>query len=1029
MKLYRIYTFLLVLFLSALGSGVAWGQDAWPEQSGAWPYIGGNINGDEDGSKGDNNYYLGSGSNWGGLFANADTGGTLVFDDEGYIPKGGSGSPLYGTMRMVKDINLSATITIRRKASNNKPTQLVITNVSGRPLYIRNTSASTLSAMFRVEEGAYLALIGKPGAEIIIDAGANFTWTDNYPDNYTLTPGSGSKSINGGVIESRGTLILEHVIIQNANITKGDRGAIQISPWEKAIWQEDANGDGKKDNPKTQGSTHLKKCEITLCKSNKGSAINVNAETDCEGSTAENCAIHLNDVKIHKCYTSANESTWGGITRTVGTVVGSMYFKNLELSHCYAEEGCAGVYWNAAGHLKDDYSTDTKCIFRGNNKLHHNITAMEGGAMRIEMNMDFEGLTEVYNNYAHDIGGGIHVYGYAGGLLTEEVCSFIHDLNENLYVHDNEAKNYGGGIAIQYRDVFKLKSESAISTNINGARVENNKAGFHDTSGAGCGGGISFYEDSYDANKKDRKFTIEVNLNSGSVSNNKARVDGGGIYAISFDSSLKKYTAQVSLNSGSINNNVAENGNGGGIYIYDTDLTSKKGAEHRVDIDNNNAKKSGGGVYQHNANLTLQDVHVTNNTAAGSPEGSSPTAINDVGNGGGVFMDSGSFTMASGEVSNNKSTVAGGGIYVNNPSTTGNPMQVRFSGGDLISNKSYLGGGICVRGNVAFTMDNASFERNTATNGGGIFVTGGGKMTYSNGLIRYNTAVGSTDLKTAYGYGPFQNRGIGGGIYINTNSSLEFSESISEFGIYGNLADHGADDVFAAGSNTTIRLPRVQTMSLKGFSVPVPVGALYWVEDYVTEDEEYKKGLDKISDGSIEWHQPKRYRYCLANLEAEHIHKLVEPGDLERITLSTYLCLTLGYAFVYVTIEKSGMMPNENAMFNISRKNDNNTYQPYLNLVLSDLDKGTDGIRRKRVALTEGIWKIAEDPSWSWAYTIASPIFPSSDDPTVIADGVYERTIDMAMPKEDRIFRFSNTEDTPVLDLHYDETINENKFN
>ena len=142
-----------------------------------------------------------------------------------------------------------------------------------------------------------------------------------------------------------------------------------------------------------------------------------------------------------------------------------------------------------------------------------------------------------------------------------------------------------------------------------------------------------------------------------------------------------------------------------------------------------------------------------------------------------------------------------------------------------------------------------------------------------------------------------------------------------------------------------------------------PTSEIYWVEDYVTNDTRYKdKGSNMIGDDSD---TVRRYRNSLnASLS---IYKILDT-NFDAVK-NKYLCLSLGYKILYMTIKKIGLQDGESSIFNIYNMKDDKFYLS--TLLTGQKDKTKDGVSQK-VAVPEGKWKVVENGNWTWNYTQSS---------------------------------------------------------
>lgn len=602
---------------------------------------------------------------------------------------------------------------------------------------------------------------------------------------------------------------------------------------------------------------------------------------------------------------------------------GTFNFIKGELSQNRARRYGGGININESSVL----SISGECNIEGNIAGHGGGVSQESGACT--MTISNEGINisensavgcwishEVYKDkvlqsytleYKEGNGGGIFI---EKGTLTVSAGT----------ISNNTANGSGGGISLKSERLsdnitFNLSGTASIEGNVANA----DKANEGELDEGGNGGGIDISGVPNDATKT---VSIVANITGGVLKENEA--DNGGAISIYVDKSIN------SNNSASVTINVAGSS---------TDV-----------IQSNTATENGGGVMLENGKVIITKGSVSGNSAN---------------NGGGIAVTNGDVTIAEGDsrIEKNTALEKGGGLYVYNNSTSSSKT-ISFTGGNILENKSAngLGGGICADGLIDLTTTNTNVKNNAAKNGGGIYLSGGAVMTFNGGLICNNVAEGTP---VSGGTTAFQNdadnAGVGGGVYLASGTTLKFFEGVSKnaFGLYGNTASTAADDIFARGSNTSLQLPKVSGMALDGFDVPTT--ELYWVEDYVTADANYKQGtkVNSYADGSTDI---LRYRYALRNFR--DINK-IDFGDSEASkTYTSYVCLALGYEQYFVNLVKEGLEKDDSAIFNVLYKKDG-SYVPY-RTVLFHRDKSDEsGKATASVVLTAGDWKFVEDANWS----------------------------------------------------------------
>ncbi len=975
------------------------------------------------------------------------------------------------TVDLTGDINLTGQIRI------NDNCTLTINNNTGKVITIHDNVPSTAGQkrMFYVTAGnASTGLTpggklvingarvegGSRVGQIVLDGGAGFEWNES---TYKLehSANSAKRAMPGAAICSYGILELSDVTFQNMEFgePKGDDecfGAIALFPFGRLY-------------NNYQGPTTLNHCTFHKLKGYFGPAIIVCSHDKILDKDPERSLIKIDNTVFRNCHVVRRSGDWNsGVIRFRGECCSSLKMTSCQIVDNYAEGNCAGLFWNAMGH--DDTKCELDgCLFDGNWSEH------SGGGLRIEGTTYFvNNVTTVTNNISGNIGGGIHFRGYAFG--DSDVIHTINvDFNQNLLIKNNRAKD-GGGIGIEIPSECSMATGSTFNFNINGAVIDNNTAELKNDDSQGHGGGVfitnlcttheytinfnltrgsishntALYggalhlskvnikaaegaDNVVDMNYNDAILNGDgtyggdgggiylqegtVNLNVVNLQQNTAEVNGAGIYqskgSITLkDVNIKGNTASMNgggvylssgtftLNTAALADNYATQ-NGGGVYMDSGEMFLNDG-----NVMTNTAMRNGGGVYMASGRMTLNNASVIGNKAnvTGNLDNTYATGC-----GGGIYMQSGAFSMTSGEISRNTSRTSGGGIYIYNDGASKN---VAFSGGRIHSNVSFAGGGIAVNKNVVLTVSNSTFERNRATNGGGILVTGGASMTYSDGLIRNNQADGVGTGSTAYGKTVFENAGIGGGIYVGHNSSLNFSiGGTSPFGVYGNLASTGADDVFASGQSTNITLPKVISMTLQDFKVPVPANSLNWLEDYVKGDTSYEKGLKKMGTVYTSPASVHRYQESLVT-DGLNIYSLREE-DWTGGFNNKYLCLALGYPLIRITIKKTGLKDDENAIFKISH-HDGSVFKEFMKVILNaPADNDPAKVVSKQISLVEGTWKVEEMTGWSWSYTTTSP-----------ADTETGRTLRVDSTAEEKVFEFTNVhKGDSYVHLHSEATV------
>ena len=625
-----------------------------------------------------------------------------------------------------------------------------------------------------------------------------------------------------------------------------------------------------------------------------------------------------------------------------------------------------------------------------------NESVNDGGGVYINGGKFVQNAGAISTNISDADGGGVCIVN--GGTFTMSGGSITQNGKEGQTIHTQN----GGGVYLNGGN-FVLEN-GTISNNgalVNGGGVflTGDNCTYQlqkgDITGntAGYGGGVYLEKGLF-------KLGTAGNVLDGNISNNAAQF-GGGVYigsgstsSVSDDTSVEP-TEGFIMYGGMITGNSTSD-DGGGIYLNGGSFLMYNG-----DIISNSSLTDGGGVcIANNGNFTMNNGNITKN---GLKTG---TVVTE--NGGGVYLDGGSLTVNAGNISENSATASGGGVYISNGNVgmqTGkilsnscgeygggvyvyNPSgssskTVSVTGGSLLENTARYGGGICVDGLIELTIGNVEIAENTATNGGGVCLMNNADMTFGAGQIKNNKAVKSEGTQVYTDVTAFEKditavEGIGGGIYLNSNTTLEFSHA-TELGLFGNTADNGADEIFANGSGTSVILPDVTGMKLDGYP---GAGNLKWIEDYITNDTGYDLGTKLKGERWDEDRTNVRYRTAISNNDQDNIFNLDRgTTDNER---TRYICFALGYEIIYVTITRHGLASGESAVYTLS-KSDADESEEFSVILTGD---GQEYVSKK-VAVTAGTWSIRET-DWSWTYQVTDDNGAALTDRTITRNIAYE---------------------------------------
>lgn len=867
----------------------------------------------------------------------------------------------------VKEVVLTGDVMLRHSvfvglSNGNKPTTLIIKNGTDKEINFWDDldnpndgfGADQFMVLFSVWEGCTLIIDGDPDG----NGKGKIKFGGNANNRGLVT--------KYGFIESTGNLelkdvIIEHVKFDETNAKAGECSVLKIHPWYvlDSGWTYE------------QGYTKLTNCEIRNITMPGG----VGAVMYCylitqnkPNNTRERCTITMNNVSIHDVSqgSTSNDGN-GGIIRFRGDWVGNLNMTNVNISNCTSGASSAGVYWNALGRNSEPCEmTLDGCTFQ-----NLTVTGGNAGALLIEGRARFaNNQTKFIGNKCNKYGGGVYIHNYNSSDTPQSGESFIYDINQYAYFEGNSA-DHGGGLAIYIDDNSTLPQPTNFHVNVNGAVFKNNTA----KSEAGA----------MKINLSSNNYQLSLNLNSGTFEGNSAP-NGGAIY------SWRGEVSSAENGSCTFTGNTATT-SGSAIFVNNSNFILRN-----AEFSNNTATDHDGAIYVVNSTMTMDNGYIHDNLSGGS--------------GGGICAIGSSFSMSNGRIEHNTAGLHGGGIYFDNSkggdSNSGvAKRKFSFSGGSISGNTSGgFGGGVCIytgnKDECTFELTGGEINDNTAEDGGGVYLNGWAKYTmkltdtnvenntaylgggvliynahlnYKNGLIRYNRAIkreGNIAPTTMYlvnhclwdsgkseDYVDTSLSGIGGGVYSNWGKTF-FDTSDGKFGIYSNLAEFGADDIFTNAKDTEINLPDPTTMTVVGFDVPA--ANQYWAQDYIEGDTNYYDKKPKVIHN---FSPNRRFRSMLNDLDADLAKMKVPSG-----TYTDYICVTLGYNFAPVTIIKKGLYAGETAIINFYHKvvGDGNTEEPYMQMVILN-DTGVDGATiTKKVNLRPGTWTLVES-NWSWSYS------------------------------------------------------------
>ena len=401
-----------------------------------------------------------------------------------------------------------------------------------------------------------------------------------------------------------------------------------------------------------------------------------------------------------------------------------------------------------------------------------------GGAIyaKGELNM-YDGV-EISGNTAEGSGGGVLVGGNdttvtihggritgntgtaGGGLISQNRTNVV--MNGGVISGNRSTKN-GAGVYVSINSGFTMNGGTisgniatkdgagmyayASVLNLNAGTLKNNKAG-------GSGGGISSAKGTVtvDGEKVDRGANITIGKNF-SVTGNYAAKNAGGIM-------LSGKTGVLTLDGGSISNNTAKSAAGGVLVQSSGEFVMRSGK-----ISNNTAKVGGGVYISTNCSFKLQSGAITGNKATSSAGGiyflrskavfSGGTISNngtETGSGGGIYMKGASVQMYGTYIGYNKVVKSGGaGIYATRATvkdefdtiTTVYRCDLRLSDCTVEYNEAKSGGGIYTGTGVDLNITGGSLRNNTALSTGGAAYHGISIVNYNDVKVYNNTTESS----------------------------------------------------------------------------------------------------------------------------------------------------------------------------------------------------------------------------------------------------------------------------------------------
>ena len=788
--------------------------------------------------------------------------------------------------------------------------------------------------MFSVWGKAELVIEGTKEHPIIIDGGR---WNNvTSANDWEAKKGDASNcsepfnKIIWGLIESNGKLTLKNVIFKNvlfSNMYAGSKDANGNVSCECSCIKLNAGSNDYYHY--VLGTTYLENVTFEGIESPAGGGCILTCYGDLKGNTANSKSstkITMIDCKIIDTKQNGTDSTSPyvqGLMRFNANCCADVEMSNCTFENNTATRACAGIFWGS--NCTDSKGQRPRLTI--NNGTYKNNKSIRGSAIYVDYgdvtmtgNATFEG-----NEATTQEGGAVFLW------KTKDIKV------ENAVFRNNKAPQSNGG-AIRLQDQCNLTiSNSAV----------------FDGNYAGNGGAMYVYHST-------------ATIGKASFTNNYSAESGGALYSHLSNTTIKD---KAIFEGNHADGTTASSTSGGGaIYTQDHNVLNITNATFRNNYTLPNDANSGRGgaimVYE-----------------GGNRAGGNCLEIN-----GATFEG-------------NKSKVGGGAIFfMNNSASSSADYQIAtIKNATFRNNVSAVGGAIGADGkdneprNIQLTLENNIMENNWACLGGGLAIQEA-KVTYSGGLIRNNRAdhrrkmdiyANNTDqtidtsdgTETTTGHtmqGLWQasrSVGYGGGVAVTEKGILTFDKTKGRFGIYNNTALMGGDDIIGDGSlsfTTSVQLPDLWsdgTANLDGMNLPAELKrALRWMEDYPKGDHVYPSDNYTVrGSGYKPGDASERYRTLMLERSKDLVKKTIGAG-----TYNKYIAVALGYPFIYVTIEKTGLKKGDTSIFNIYNNKDA-TGDPYMRVAITNTDGDESSTLSKIVALTPGDWTVKET-NWSYTY-------------------------------------------------------------
>ncbi len=446
------------------------------------------------------------------------------------------------------------------------------------------------------------------------------------------------------------------------------------------------------------------------------------------------------EVELEDCLIKENgaQNQGGGVYIASGAKLtmngsGSVINKNRLLattgsaSDTYDKKVCGGGVYVAkdatflmnAGTIRENGTTDTSSSGLG---------AFAGAAAYVCGTFTMKGGT-IDSNAFKQAGSSTTVYGRNIEVAVPGTFN-LHDgsITDDMGVSHNQN---GSGVCVYASSSISPVSSGVVTFNMYGGTI----------SGLTSSQGGAVYLCAHGSG-----LSCEFNMSGGTISGNEATTNGGGVYV--GDNSVFNFTGgTISGNTATSNGSGTSGGQGGGIYIADSDGTGRAAGQCFI----SGSATIGQSLASTSSCATIADGYHSNKARYGG----------GIYNAGELYLgytDDSTPAAWTGSVCYNYASSDGGGIL-----SSGSSSLVKMNAGSVAYNlcsdgsgTTGGGGGVAVQNSSAFTMSGGTVSFNQTNNkvGGGIYVDSGATLTLN------GTAEVSSNKTSPDGTGPMGGAGL-----------------------------------------------------------------------------------------------------------------------------------------------------------------------------------------------------------------------------------------------------------------------------